>query len=116
TTWPQVNSAARPRRAYLGQSSVARRSGTATRERGPHFHLSPLPSWALVSTHLVPRLRLGTQCQAGSACREGNLALSLRKSRQSLDGSAFPGGAWERESPAKTRYVDTNASWERGRG
>ena len=37
---------------------------------------------------------------------------SLRKSRQSLDGSAFPGGAWERESPAKTRCVDTNAPGE----
>src|SRR5262249_33731799 len=37
--------------------------------------LSPLsPREALVSTHLVPRLRLGTQCPAGSACREGRFS------------------------------------------
>src|SRR5262249_26317426 len=38
---------------------------------------------------LVPWLCLGTRCSASSAC-------ILRFARQSLAGSAFPGGAWER--------------------
>src|SRR5262249_9774028 len=89
-----------------------RECGIRLRRRGKAGSFSPLPPGALVSTHLVPRLRLGTQCPAGSACPAGNLAGGLRKSRQSLDGSTFPGGAWERESPAKTRCVDTNAPGE----
>ncbi|MBI3409165.1 MAG: PmoA family protein [Planctomycetes bacterium] len=44
---------------------------------------------------LVPRLRLGTHCMRGSASRIGHVE-GCRKSRRSLQASAFLGGAWER--------------------
>ncbi len=54
---------------------------------------------------LVPRLRLGTQCVAGSAC-EIEL-MTVDETRQSLESSAFPGRAWERENEKRETWVGT---------
>jgi hypothetical protein len=54
---------------------------------------------------LVPRLCLGTRCVAGSACRQHFHRPVRRYSRQSLDGSAFPGRARERENRATHRGI-----------
>src|SRR5262249_54178671 len=53
---------------------------------------------------LVPRLRLGTHCERGSASQTAvdRPAQPKTKSRRSLPGSAVPAGAWERGRPAFT--------------
>jgi hypothetical protein len=48
--------------------------------------------------YLVPGLCPGTRCMAGSACRLQRHRGIRSESRQSLEGSAFPGGARERDA------------------
>src|SRR5262245_15394370 len=52
---------------------------------------------------------------AGSACRQRFHRMIRAVSRQSLDGSAFPGGAWERENgtPGELAGAEDLLDWHR---